>query len=70
MAVAETKVKAVTAEHLKRGTIQLGKGPYCANFFFVKKKDGKLQPVQDYQPLNKWMKRDQNVSPLISQTIN
>jgi hypothetical protein len=35
-------------EHLKRGTIRLGKGPYCTNFFFVKKKDGKLRPVQDY----------------------
>jgi hypothetical protein len=59
-----------TVEHLKWGTIWPGKGPYCANFFFIKKKDGKLCPVQDYQPLNKWMKQDQNVSPLISQTID
>jgi hypothetical protein len=35
-------------EHLERGTIQLSWSPYVANFFFVKKKDGKLQPVQDY----------------------
>jgi hypothetical protein len=35
-------------EHLKWGTIRIGKGPYAANFFFIKKKDGKLHPVQDY----------------------
>ena len=29
-------------EHLKRGTIHISKSPYVANFFFVKKKDGKL----------------------------
>jgi hypothetical protein len=35
------------------------------HFFFVKKKDGKLCPVQDYQPLNKYTKQNHNVSPLI-----
>ena len=30
------------AEHLKRGTIRESWSPYAANFFFVKKKDGKL----------------------------
>ena len=29
-------------EHLRRGTIHVSKSPYTANFFFVKKKDGKL----------------------------
>ena len=29
-------------EHLKRGTIHISKSPYAANFFFMKKKDGKL----------------------------
>ncbi len=29
-------------EHLKRGTIRESWSPYAANFFFVKKKDGKL----------------------------
>jgi len=36
----------------------------------VKKKDGKLQPVQDYRPINKWTMKNQNVSPLIPQVIN
>ncbi len=57
-------------EHLKRGTIQESWSPYAANFFFVKKKDGKLQPVQDYCPINKWTKCNQNVSPLIPQVID
>ena len=58
------------AEHLKRGTIRPGKGPYAANFFFVKKKDGKLRPVQDYRPLNKYTKKNRNVSPLIPQVVD
>jgi hypothetical protein len=57
-------------EHLRRGTIRKSKSPYAANFFFVKKKDGKLCPMQDYQPLNKWTVRDRNVSPLIPQVID
>ena len=35
-------------EHLKKGYIRVSKSPYAAPFFFVKKKDGKLRPVQDY----------------------
>jgi hypothetical protein len=35
-------------EHLHRGTIQESWSSYMANFFFIKKKDGKLCPVQDY----------------------
>ncbi len=40
------------------------------NFFFVKKKDGKLRPVQDYHPVNHWTQKNHNVSPLIPQTID
>ena len=57
-------------EHLQRGTITRSKSPYAANFFFVKKKDGKLRPIQDYRPLNKWTIQNRNVSPLIPQSIN
>jgi hypothetical protein len=46
------------AEHLGRGTIRPSKSPYTASFFFIKKKDGKLRPVQDYRPINKWMKKN------------
>ena len=57
-------------EHLTQGTIHISKSPYATNFFFVKKKDGKLRPVQDYHPLNKWTKKNKNVSPLINQIID
>jgi hypothetical protein len=35
-------------EHSARGTIRPSKSPYKSRFFYIKKKDGKLQPVQDY----------------------
>ena len=35
-------------ENLKTGCIRLSKSPFASAFFFIKKKDGKLQPVQDY----------------------
>jgi hypothetical protein len=57
-------------EHLQRGTILESWSPYAANFFFIKKKDGKLCPIQDYQPINKWTRKNRNVSPLILQTID
>jgi hypothetical protein len=57
-------------EHLERRTIVCSKGPYAANFFFVKKGNGKLRPVQDYRPVNKYTIRNRNVSPLIPQVID
>jgi hypothetical protein len=35
-------------KHLERGTIRRSKSPYATSFFFIKKKNGKLRPVQDY----------------------
>ncbi len=64
------EVHKFVQEHLARGTIQELWSPYAANFFFVKKKDGKLRPVQDYRPINKWTMKNRNVSPLIPQVIN
>ncbi len=39
-------------ENLSSRRIQPSKSPMASPFFFVKKKDGKLQPVQDYRKLN------------------
>ncbi|PIL36423.1 hypothetical protein GSI_00111 [Ganoderma sinense ZZ0214-1] len=39
-------------ENLAKGYIQESKSPMSSPFFFVKKKDGSLRPVQDYQQLN------------------
>jgi hypothetical protein len=41
-------------EHLDKGYITESKSQFTAPFFFVKKKDGKLRPVQDYRKLNEW----------------
>jgi hypothetical protein len=56
--------------HLEWGIIRPSWSPYAANFFFIKKKDGKLQPVQDYRLVNKWTKKNCNVSPLILSVID
>jgi hypothetical protein len=36
------------------GYIEKGDSPWATPCFFVKKKDGKLRPVQDYQVVNEW----------------
>jgi Reverse transcriptase (RNA-dependent DNA polymerase) len=38
--------------------------------FFIKKKDGKLQPVQDYQPINQWTIHNAYPLPLIPKLID
>ena len=39
-------------------------------FFFVKKKDGKLRPVQDYRKLNEMTIKNRYPLPLISELID
>jgi len=50
----QEELKKFLKEHLARGTIQPSKSPYTAAFFFIKKRNGKLRPVQDYRPVNMW----------------
>jgi len=57
-------------EHEKRGTIQTSKSPYAAAFFFIKKQNRKLRPVQDYRPVNEWTVKNQYPLPLILQQID
>ena len=56
-------------EQLAKGYIRPSISPYASSFFFIKKKDGKLRPVQDYRNLNKWMVRNQYPLPLITSLI-
>jgi len=56
-------------EHLDKGYIRPSKSPYASPFFFIKKKDGKLRPVQDYRALNKWTVRNKYPLPLIKELI-
>jgi hypothetical protein len=56
-------------EQLAKGYIRPSISPYTSSFFFIKKKDGKLRPAQDYRNLNKWMVRNQYPLPLITALI-
>jgi Retroviral aspartyl protease len=49
-------------ENLEKGYIQPSQSPQASPFFFVKKKDGRLWPCQDYQYLDDWMVK--NAYPL------
>jgi len=66
----QDELKKFVIEHTRKGYIHPSKSPYAAPFFFIKKKDGKLRPVQDYQRLNQWMVRNTYPLPLIPQLIN
>ncbi len=65
--VEQEELKAFLKEHLGRGTIRPSKSPYATAFFFIKKKNGKLRPVQDYRPVNMWTVRNKYPLPLIPQ---
>jgi len=57
-------------EVLKTGHIQQSKSPIGTPVFFVKKKDGQLRFVQDYQALNVIMCKNQYPLPLIDDLIH
>jgi hypothetical protein len=62
-------LKEFISEHLKKKYIRPSKSPYAAPFFFIKKKDGKLRPVQDYRKLNEWTIKNRYPLPLIPELI-
>jgi hypothetical protein len=49
--------------------IEEGNGPYASRLFFIKKKDGKLRPVQDYHKLNEHTIKNCYPLPLIPDLI-
>ncbi len=57
-------------EQLQKGYIRPSKSPYASPFFFIKKKDGKLQPVQDYRKLNALTIKNRYPLPLIPEIID
>lgn len=57
-------------ESLHKGYITLSKSPMASPVFFVKKKDGKLQLVQDYRRLNEFTVKNRYLLPLASDIIN
>ncbi len=57
-------------ENLETGRIRPSKSPFASPFFFVKKKDGTLRPVQDYRKLNEMTIKNRYPLPLISELID
>ena len=57
-------------EQLETGRIRSSKSLMASPFFFVKKKDRKLRPVQDYRRLNKMTIKNRYPLPLISELID
>jgi hypothetical protein len=66
----QEELKKFMQEHMKKGYIRPSKSPYAAPFFFIKKKDGKLCPIQDYRRVNQWTIRNRYSLLLIPQLIN
>jgi len=57
-------------EQLKAGLIVQSKSRYVAPCFYIPKKDGSLQLIQDYKKLNQVTIRDKTLLSLIREIIN
>ena len=67
--LSPTKQKELDAflkENLETGRIRPSKSPMLSPVFFIKKKDGSLRLVQDYQALNAITIKNKYPLPLIS----
>ena len=71
MMLAEDKaLEEFIREQYAKGYIRPSKLPYASPFFFIKKRDGKLRPVQDYRRLNLHTIKNQYPLPLITDLTN
>jgi hypothetical protein len=66
----QTEMDAFLEEALATGRIRQSKSPLGAPVFFIKKKDGKLCFVQDYQALNVITRKNRYPLPLIDDLIH
>ena len=57
-------------DNLDKGYIRPSQSPMASPFFFVDKKDGKLQPCQDYRYLNEHTVKNAYPLPLISELLD
>ncbi len=67
--IEDTAIQKFLMEELEKGYIHESKSPYASSFFFVCKKDGKMQPVQDYRKINAITIHNQYPLPLIADLI-
>jgi hypothetical protein len=64
-------IEDMTREHVKSGKIKkVESSPVATPIFFIKKKDGSLRMVQDYQKLNSYTIKNKYPIPLISDLLN
>ena len=66
----QVKLDKFLKEILEKGYIRSSQSPMASPFFFVKKKDGKLQPCQDYRYLNDWTVKNAYPLLLISELMD
>src|SRR5215469_6394837 len=57
-------------ENLRSGRIRPSHSPMASPFFFVKKKDGSVRPVQDYRKLNEMTVKNRYPLPLIQELLD
>ncbi len=67
--IEDEAVQKFLSDELEKGYIRESKSPYASSFFFVRKKDGKLRPVQDYRKINAITIQNQYPLPLIVDLI-
>ena len=70
MPAEQDELNKFLKEILKKGYIQKSESPMTSPFFFVKKKDSKLWPCQDYWFSNEWTIKNAYLLPLISEIMD
>ena len=66
----QIKLDKFLKENLEKGYTRPSQSPMASLFFFVNKKDGKLQPCQDYRYLNDWTIKNSYPLPLILEIMD
>lgn len=66
----QDELKAFVKENLESGRIRPLKSPFAAPMFFIPKKDGSKQLVQDYHKLNRVTVKDKSPLPRINEVID
>ena len=66
----QVELDSFLKENLEKGYICPSQSTMASPFFFVKKKDGKLRPCQDYRYLNDWTIKNAYPLPLISELMD
>jgi hypothetical protein len=69
MLAEQEATKKFLEENKWLGYIEKTDSPWLSPWFFIKKKDRTLRPVQDYQEVNKWTVQDVYPIPCIEQIL-